>query len=383
MLCPATSSKSIFHWLARQREPGGDPPERIRAYLAILAVTYLPLLVTVLVDARPEALWNGFKGGSVPFFEDLGFNYALLVSLPSLVVLLVSDEYLLFTALDEVRKDQVVRLSPGSLETLKQRWAEIFEKLNLIAQLGGILLAIPLAIATAQLYKQNVNSWIANDHKLNSAGYLYVYCVALFYVVIIFYVARSVAISVFLRAVVKTAESPLSILPLHPDKCGGLRPVGRLGLRNQYTLTILGINLLLLLVVWYRDMDREASFGKILMAGCAAYVILGPIIFMAPLLPFREAMRTAKKKWTHEFAALVRSEIDQLHKKITANDASEIDEKSIERLRKVGAALDELPIWPFDPATLRKFATAYFVPPVLLPLLGKSVQLLLRLIGFG
>jgi hypothetical protein len=324
-------------------------------------------------------LWNGFSGGSVPFFEDLGFNYALLISLPSLVVLLVSDEYLLFTSLDEVQKDQVVKLSSGSLALLKQRWAWVFRRLNLITQFAGILFGIPLAILTAHLYKQNVSSWIANDRKLNSAGYLYVYCISLFYVVIIFYVTRSVAISLFLRAVVKIAESPLSILPLHPDKCGGLRPVGRLGLRNQYTLTILGINLLLLLVVWSSDMSREASFGKILMVGVAAYLILGPIIFMAPLLPFREAMRTAKQHWTHEFAALVRSEIDKLHVKISANDASEIDEKSIERLRKVGATLDELPIWPFDPATLRKFATAYFVPPVVLPLLAKLVQLLLTM----
>jgi len=347
----------------------------------VLAVSFLPLLVTALVDARRGLLplWQNFSGGSVPFFEDLGFLYALLISLPSLVVLLISDEYLLSTSLAEVQQDRVLVLSPESFTLLKQRWTRYFQRINVITQIAAIALAVPLAIVTARLYMQNVNSWIATDHSLNSAGYLYVYCIALFYVVIILYVTRSVAISVFLRAVVKTAESPLSILPLHPDKCGGLRPVGRLGLRNQYTVTILGINLLLLLVIWYRDMGRAPPFSKILIAGGAAYLILGPVIFMAPLLPFREAMRTAKKKWTHDFAASVRSEIDKLREKIAENKVSEVDEKSIERLRKIGAALDELPIWPFDPATLRKFATAYFVPPVVLPLLGKLVQLLLAM----
>ena len=35
-------------------------------------------------------------------------------------------------------------------------------------------------------------------------------------------------------------------LPLHPDQCGGLRPVGEPGLRNQYTLTLPGLNIVIL-----------------------------------------------------------------------------------------------------------------------------------------
>jgi hypothetical protein len=40
------------------------------------------------------------------------------------------------------------------------------------------------------------------------------------------------------------------------------------------------------------------------------------------------------------------------------------DEELIERLRKMCAAIDELPVWPFDPGTLRKFMTAYVIPIV-------------------
>jgi hypothetical protein len=31
-------------------------------------------------------------------------------------------------------------------------------------------------------------------------------------------------------------------------------------------------------------------------------------------------------------------------------------------LRKIGAVIDELPVWPFDATTLRRFLTAYVVP---------------------
>jgi len=40
----------------------------------------------------------------------------------------------------------------------------------------------------------------------------------------------------------------------------------------------------------------------------------------------------------------------------------EKDEKLVERLRKIGAVIDELPVWPFDASTLRKFLTAYVIP---------------------
>jgi hypothetical protein len=31
-------------------------------------------------------------------------------------------------------------------------------------------------------------------------------------------------------------------------------------------------------------------------------------------------------------------------------------------LRKIGAVIDELPVWPFDAGILRKFLTAYITP---------------------
>jgi hypothetical protein len=38
------------------------------------------------------------------------------------------------------------------------------------------------------------------------------------------------------------------------------------------------------------------------------------------------------------------------------------DEQLIERLRKIGTVIDDLPVWPFDAVTLRKFSAAYLAP---------------------
>ena len=75
-------------------------------------------------------------------------------------------------------------------------------------------------------------------------GFVYLACIWMFYVLIPIYVLRSLAISFLMRDVV--ASAPLRILRLHPDHCGGLRPVGRLGLRDQYGLSVFGVNVVLL-----------------------------------------------------------------------------------------------------------------------------------------
>lgn len=348
-------------------------------YLVVVAVTYLPLLLAAKLG--PVPLWDGSGAGPLTFLRDWGLGYALLVSLPSLVVLLVSDEHVLSTSLDEVQQDGVMALSKSSAAPLGDTWKRYFRISNLIAQFAGVGLGIVLGIVTLRVYVEHgVASWIAPESHLHLAGYVYLYCISLLYTLVIVYVTRSIVIALFLRALV--ASAPLRILPLHPDKCGGLRPVGRLGLRNQYTLTVLGINIVLLLVVWVYSMERTAPLRDVMIGASAAYLILGPVIFMAPLLPFRAGMQDAKKEWTHDVARVVRVEIERLRTQIGKNEVTKTDEESIERLRKVGAAIDELPIWPFDPSTLRKFATAYIVP-VALPLLGEAVRAFLKAIGIG
>src|SRR5262249_44858114 len=128
------------------------------------------------------------------------------------------------------------------------------------------------------------------------------------------------------------AGAPLRILLLHPHKCGGVRPVCRLGLRKQYTRTVLWLNLLLLLLIWVYEKPMT-SFGEVMVAGSAAYLILGPVIFMAPLLPFRAAMQNAKRDRIHEFARALRVETERIRKQLKTDAFSEEDSKSIERLR--------------------------------------------------
>src|SRR5258707_9910167 len=112
------------------------------------------------------------------------------------------------------------------------------------------------------------------------------------------YICRSVAITMFLSDIVGRAK--LNMLPFHPDKCGGLRPIGRFGLRNQYMLTILGANVFFLVMVTVRYLSIPSSLFGLVAWATLSYLLLGPIVFMGPLLSFRSAMIRTKDELSGE-----------------------------------------------------------------------------------
>jgi hypothetical protein len=292
------------------------------------------------------------------------------VSFPTLVVLMASDEPLLASSLTRVQDDGVLcikkEVDPGALF---KSWTDTFRKCNIGAVVLGAAIGLILGTFTFNSMKDpSRHFWIINDSgTIPFVGSVYFYCIFLLYALVVIYVIRCITISLFLNHVVKSSQ--ISLLPFHPDKCGGLRPVGRLGLRNQYTLTILGLNIVLLIV------GSPSLPGRLLVEATIAYLVLGPIIFMGPLLPFRRGMMDTKDQWMKEAGQRLHIEFERLRVKMRTSEITKEDEEMIDRLRKVGSFIQELPIWPFDAQTLRKFATAYIVP-LGFPLVGKAISLL-------
>ena len=119
-------------------------------------------------------------------------------------------------------------------------------------------------------------------------------------------------------------------------------------------------------------------FSQILdVVATLAYLVLGPVVFIGPLLPFRAKMAEAKADWMHEMQHYIHREFSALRARIREGHVSQADEELVERLRTLGDVVHEMPVWPFDARTLRKFMTAYVVP-LAFSLLG---SLLLKAIG--
>lgn len=287
-----------------------------------------------------------------------------LVSFPCLFVLNVTDNRLLTWSLSTVQAEGAIHISETAATHVARRWQDRFRIINLCSSAIGIAIGLVVAYLNYVTYlPKAVGYWIANNGHLILMGYVYLYGVLFFYAVTTTYVIRNISISFLIRDVVGQAE--LHMLPLHPDKCGGLRPVGQLGLRNQYVLTLLGVNLAILVFVSHHYLKIiSPALLELIMLAAVAYVILGPLVFLGPLLPFRAGMLRAKVELVGEVARRLRVELGKLRSQVRSGYIAKEDEELIERLRKLGAIFDELPVWPFDAATLRRFLTAYVTPLV-------------------
>jgi hypothetical protein len=101
-----------------------------------------------------------------------------------------------------------------------------------------------------------------------------------------------------------------------------------------------------------------------MIVATVAYALVGPIVFVAPLIQFRAGMMRAKSQLMTEVAQRLRSELERIRLKLGKDDITKEDEELIERLRKIGTMINDLPVWPFDAPTVRKFLTAYLAPLV-------------------
>jgi hypothetical protein len=363
---PDTTGGSLIHRLALYKGPGSPMPPRIKTYIASVLITYVPLLLFVILGPTP-------RSGLSSFFQDWPVGFVFLVSFPTLVLMSVTDEHVLTESLTRVQAEGVMCVPEKGARTVESLRAR-FRNWNILAHIVGIALGAYLAWATLTYYtSRSVYFWTVSETGLLFSAYVFLWCLTLLYAVIAIYVARSLLVSFLLKEL--AANATFHLLPFHPDKCGGLQPVGQLGLRNQYVLSILGLNVVLLIMA-----SPTAAPHPIIVGAVVAYVVLGPIVFMGPLLPFRRGMYRAKAAWIGDVEHWLHGEARGLRVRLRAAQITKEDEDAIDRMRRIGGVVNELPVWPFDAKTVRTFTTAYIVP-LGLSLLGQLLMAWLKVKG--
>ncbi len=360
-----TTAGSILHQLfycARRPGPEPEPAFPLAAvYIAAALATFLPLLIAALLG--PLSLTETSAALRLPFLYDGNALFMFLVSFPSLVVFIANDQHVLSGALKSVELDGTLTIPETDANRLCGDWQKRFRAINHAGQILGAIAGAVIAYFNYLTYAPaKVGFWIAENGRLLPVGIVYLYCIFLFYCLIPLLMLRSAGIALLLRDIVK--RSDLRMLPLHPDKSGGLRPVGRLGLRNQYLLSIFGLNIVILVAVSFHFLQVSSALYGLIAAAIIAYLILGPAVFAAPLLPFRSKMLATKTELMGEVAQRLRVELQRIRRQLKSGPISKEDEELIDRLRKIGSVIDELPVWPFDAGTLRKFFAAYVIPVV-------------------
>ncbi len=154
----------------------------------------------------------------------------------------------------------------------------------------------------------------------------------------------------------------LQILPLHPDKCGGVISISQYTVKIAYGIASAGLVISGATVFALQTSTLGESYPIIL--GIVAYFILAPLLFFWPLGTAHTAMREAKDAQLLQLAR----RFDTTYARLNSEEKKDVDfEKDIKKLENIkklyGIAL-EFPVWPFDISNLRRFFAVITAPLV-------------------
>ena len=365
-----TTAGSVVHSLYRFLHRVWPKGEFVgtKLYIFAILITVLPLLFSALAFRSGIPLINPTNEHTLPFFLDLNMWFLFLVSLPCLLILTATDQKTLNRSLNAVESNGTLTISIDDKTRLATKWHKLFLSVNIIGQVMGIIVGLVMVLLIRNYFSgEKVKYWIADKGTLVPVGWVHLVCIFLFYALLTIFIVRVITISLLIKGLV--AQAKLQMLPLHPDGCGGLRPMGEIGLRNQYALMLLGINVVLFLLTDYLYLNVSREMVVFMAAAVIGYLTIGPFVFVAPLLPFRTAMEENKSQLISPVVDRIKDEISRLRANLLSATHSKEDGERIEELTKISDSIEELPVWPFDANTLTKFFTAYLIP-IIIPLVG-------------
>ena len=174
-------------------------------------------------------------------------------------------------------------------------------------------------------------------------------------------------------------EKDLKVNPLHPDRCGGLRPLSDYSLKTAYLAAVLGIMVGLIEYQFItQGVGRRYWFAHLIVP---LHIALSIACFFGPLLAAHRGMRRAKDELLNQIARQFQADYSQIHDRLTGD--AEILKKGTEKIQGLRAfytLTDEFPVWPFDVQTFRRFLLTVPAPlfPPLVGLLPKLIKPLLK-----
>lgn len=156
--------------------------------------------------------------------------------------------------------------------------------------------------------------------------------------------------------------------PLHPDRCGGLRAINNYAVGFTYIIAVAGVGVGLM--AWV-TLHREGSLSPDTAVWVAIYIVLALLCFFLPPWTAHRAMAEAK----HELLSDISQQFQRDYAEATArlaDDTVELEKhiNKVHSLRTLYELTDAFPVWPFDTATLRRFAVTVAAPlmPIIIEL---------------
>ena len=120
-------------------------------------------------------------------------------------------------------------------------------------------------------------------------GYIYIFVMTVFFYTIGITVINLISTILLIKNLSKNCE--VEINPLHPDNCGGLSSIGKLGYVNSLPIIIIGVGIVTILIndVFYLNIGIF-TFYHIAIVG--VYLLASVIFFFLPFMYYHMAQRS-------------------------------------------------------------------------------------------
>jgi hypothetical protein len=143
----------------------------------------------------------------------------------------------------------------------------------------------------------------------------------------------------------------IAVRPLHPDRAGGLKPLGDFVVRCGYLIAVFGLGIAYTIIRMQFQMGQfgPSAWGGTPTLSLAIYTILAPICFFAPLGAAHVAMRDARDRLLLEISDEF-GETYQQAKDTMRNQPASLKKRltALEEIQKIYDIASKFPVWPFD-----------------------------------
>lgn len=152
----------------------------------------------------------------------------------------------------------------------------------------------------------------------------------------------------------------LDVHAQHPDRSGGLRPVGELCLINALILAVPALDL----GIWILVLQTQ-GLGAVYAAMIPVLLVLATLVFVQPLYAIHRAIMRSRSRLRPTLDALS-AEIDRLAmEQLNAAASTHTDSvkqlsERLSLLRQTYQENHDIPVWPFDKRILGKFVTSLY-----------------------
>ncbi len=359
-----TCKGSLLHFLSLAPGPDAEITSRSQVAAFIVAALLFGAGPLAFVALTTHGFWAQSSPEMVfPILRDYQSVWAGFVVIPMLVTFLRSERAVIPQRLMSVRKNVTLRPKKHVNTAL---WVRRYMVVNILAQLIGLSIGFCMAfIMCGQCMTKPVGGWIVTpEGHMLVAGWMYLVYVGLFWFLCTFYVARAATTVWLLWSVV--GSSDVLPHPFHPDRAGGLSQIGKIGLRNQYLLAAVGIQIVF--SAWVAKVLGEANPATTpfqvaaIVVSTVSYAMLGPFVFISPLIPFRKGMRDKKIHALRKLGDALQCCLDGIINQLPETPPTPEQEKEITRFKSLMKLVEREPVWPFDTLTLRRFFVAYLAP---------------------